>query len=83
MGFYLSTNSTISTQDIIIGNCTFSSLGAGATNTCSGPLTLSTSLSPGIYRGGAIVDDQGQVDESDECNNSLAAPNTMGMGGVV
>lgn len=69
LSFYLSTNSTITTFDFRIGSCNMSSLAAGSSTTCSGPLTLPLSLGPGFYYLGVIADDLGQVDESDEFNN--------------
>src|SRR5260370_752439 len=48
---------------------------------CSGPLTIPT-ISPGTYYGAAIVDDQSQVEESDESNNRLTASNTITLAGV-
>jgi hypothetical protein len=83
VGYYWSQNATITTGDVFSGwICTFSSgLGAGATGTCSGPVGVPSSLTPGVWYLGAIVDDQGVVSESDEGNNARAAdtgPITLG-----
>jgi subtilase family serine protease len=48
-------------------------LAAGASSGCAGPLLFPTSLTPGRYYFGAIVDDQNQVVESDKTNNARAA----------
>src|SRR5205814_1540064 len=77
VSFYLSTNSVISTTDRNVSSCTYTSLGAGTSNTCSGPLTIPAGLAPGTYRGGAIVDDLSQVDESVEDNHLMTASNTI------
>jgi subtilase family serine protease len=76
LGFYLSTSSNVTTGSINPGYCTFTSLAAGASTSCSGPITI-PSISAGTYYGAGIVDDQNQVDESNENNNTLAASNTV------
>ena len=71
-GIYLSTDSSISTSDTLIGFCRFETgLRAGASSTCSGVVDLPSSLAAGSYFLGAIVDDQSAVAESNETNNSL------------
>ncbi|MGA2606382.1 MAG: CARDB domain-containing protein [Terriglobia bacterium] len=77
LGFYLSTGSTITTSSTLIAYCTYTSLAAGATNTCAGTVTLPSSVGAGTYHGGAIVDDLNQVSESNESNNTLLASNTL------
>lgn len=71
VGFYLSTNATITANDRRIGTTSLSSVPAGS----SIPLTLSAlipaNLGPGTYYIGAIADDTGAVRESIEVNNAL------------
>ena len=70
VGIYLSTDSTITTADTLIGTRTISSLAAGATDTADTTVSIPTSISAGSYFLGAIVDDQSAVIETDETNNS-------------
>jgi hypothetical protein len=77
VGLYYSTDSTITTGDTMVGTCNISSLAAGSSMTCSGPLTVPTGLSAGTYWGGAIADDLNQVAESNESNNALATSSTV------
>ena len=74
VSFYLASSTNIA-GGTNIGSCTISSLAAGASENCSGPLTVS--LAAGTYYGGAIADDQSQVAESNESNNTLVASNTL------
>jgi subtilase family serine protease len=76
VGLYLSTNDIISTGDIFTGTiCDYpSGLSAGTSSTCSGPMSVPGSLTPGDYYVGAIADDEDIVVESREDNNSRAAP---------
>ncbi len=73
LGYYLSTDATITATDILIGTCAYTALAAGANSGCAGPLLFPATLTPGRYYFGAIVDDQNQVSESDETNNARAA----------
>jgi len=73
LGYYLSTDATITTADIPLGTCSYAGLAAGASSGCAGPLLFPTTLTPGRYYFGAIVDDQNQVVESDKTNNARAA----------
>lgn len=73
--FYLSSNSTISTSDQLLGTTTLSSLSA---NSSTGTLTIDLTL-PGIndsfwqgngtYYVGTVIDPSNTVDESSETNN--------------
>ncbi|MBE9067062.1 hypothetical protein IQ260_10385, partial [Leptolyngbya cf. ectocarpi LEGE 11479] len=73
--FYLSSNSTISTSDQLLGTTTLSSLSA---NSSTGTLTVDLTL-PGIndsfwqgdgtYYVGTLIDSGNAVDESNETNN--------------
>ncbi|MCX6585764.1 MAG: S8 family serine peptidase [Acidobacteria bacterium] len=77
VGYYLSVDSVITRSDTQIGTCNFSSLGIDVSATCSGNITLPLTLAPGTYYVGAFADDTGQVNESDEGNNTALAPNQM------
>ncbi|MDA2937717.1 pre-peptidase C-terminal domain-containing protein [Acidobacteria bacterium AH-259-A15] len=74
VGFYYSTDSTISTSDTFSGwRCDVNSgLVAGGTYSCSGEIAVPSSLAPGTYYVGAIADHQGVVSESNEGNNTKA-----------
>lgn len=71
VGYYLSTSSSVTTASTFTGwSCAFKSgLTAGSTSSCSGDIGVPSALSPGTYYLGAIVDDLGQVAESNESNN--------------
>lgn len=74
LGFYFSTDSTITTGHTYSGwYCNFPGLAAGTTDLCSGPIGVPLSLTPGTYYLGAIADDLGQVAESNENNNARVA----------
>jgi hypothetical protein len=74
LGFYFSTDSTITTGDTFTAWCDFPpGLAAGASATCGGPVGVPSSLSPGTYYFGAIADDLGAVAESNESNNARSA----------
>ena len=74
LGYYLSTDATITTGDIQLGTCSYTALAAGANSGCAGPLLFPATLAPGRYYLGVIVDDQNQVAESNETNNTRATP---------
>ncbi len=89
VGFYYSTDATITTADVFSGvfcnelssttqppsfSGPMQGLGAGASKSCSGPVIVPTTLPAGTYYLGAIADDQGQVmSESNESNNTRSA----------
>jgi len=77
LGFYLSPSSSITTSSTYIAVCSFTGLAASASSGCSGSVPLPSSLGAGTYYGGAIVDNQSQVKESNEGNNTLLASNTL------
>lgn len=76
--FYLSTNSTISTADYLLGSATVNSLAAGAsTAIATKSLTLPSAtntywdtIGDGTYYIGMIVDANNSVSETNEANNS-------------
>ncbi len=70
IGFYLSTDTTITTSDTLLGTVDLPSL---ATGSQGGSTSLSTAGVPtAAYNLGAIVDDLSQVAEDDETNNSTS-----------
>lgn len=73
--FWYSADATITAGDTFSGSgCVFSSgLGANATATCNGPISVPGGLTPGAWFVGAIVDDLSQVAETNESNNTRAA----------
>jgi len=78
VGFYLSSDSTITSSDINTGwGCTISSLAAGAPWECGGTVGIPASVSPGTYYLGGYADPGNTVSESSETNNGGAATNPI------
>ena len=75
LGYYLSTDSNVTTADALVGICNFTALAAGATNSCTGAVPVSVSV--GTYYFGVIVDDLSQVAESNESNNAALGSGTV------
>ncbi|MEM7253765.1 MAG: hypothetical protein AAF493_20290 [Pseudomonadota bacterium] len=74
VGFYISTNSTISTSDTRIGGTTMT-LGRNGVYTTKRTVTLPTNLSHGQdYWIGAVVDEDGSLSEAIEWNNATYLP---------
>lgn len=74
IGFYLSTDSTITTEDFLIKGFATDSLGVGKVFSVSKEkvnLDTLANLAPGMYYVGVILDDQAQVDESAEDDNAI------------
>lgn len=70
-GFYLSTDSTVNTSDLLLGSCGTSSLNPNQSTQCSAILTIPNT--PGTYFIGAIANDSNAgVIESNTGNNALA-----------
>ena len=72
-GLYLSTDSTITTSDTLLGTFSSPSLGAGGSDSESIALSLPTNLTAGTYYLGVIADYNGQISESNETNNASNA----------
>jgi len=72
LGFYLSSDSAITTADIPIGTVSVCGLPAGAQLTVPVTLTIPSGVPMGTYYLGMAADAEGYVAESDETNNSLA-----------
>jgi subtilase family serine protease len=69
VGFYLSTDSDITTGDVLLGTRTLTGLGSESEDSASTLLTIPTDTDPGDYWIGVIVDDQFVVTENDEDDN--------------
>ena len=75
VGVYLSTNTTITMDDLLLDSCSFASLGVSGTADCDRSVTIPGTVTPGTYYVGAVADDRSSVPESNETNNSLSATN--------
>lgn len=76
VGFYLSTDATITTSDIYIDRVYFTGISPGLTYTASISRILSTSIPAGTYYVGAIADYTNVTKENNESNN-VRAGNTI------
>jgi Ca2+-binding RTX toxin-like protein len=72
-GLYLSTDSTITTSDMLLGTHASPSVSAGGLDSESLSLSLPGSLNPGTYYIGVVADSGGAVAESNETNNASSA----------
>lgn len=80
LGYYLSTDDTITLADQAIGTwgCDIPGLAVGeAYDNCTVAITLPSDIASGTYYLGAYADRNEEVTESDETNNGLAAANTI------
>lgn len=77
----LSSNATISTADQVIGSCDLIALDPEASDGCAGDVTVPTTVTPGTYYVGAIVDPDQTVAESNETNNTAIAANSTVISG--
>jgi subtilase family serine protease/subtilisin family serine protease len=76
VGVYLSLDAAITTGDTLVGSGSVSSLAVGGQQTLTVSGTIPSSLTPGTYFLGAIVDSGNSVSESNENNNSVAGNQT-------
>lgn len=72
VGFYLSSDSVITTTDRYLSRRDISALAPDASSTADTTLTIPGNLAPGTYYLGAIADYSNRVQESNETNNGLA-----------
>ena len=77
IGFYLSTNSFISTSDIFLGRNNGASAPSGTTGTFSRTLYIPTWISPGTYSLGFLIDPNNVKGENNENNNNQPMPRTI------
>ncbi|MGC2457247.1 MAG: CARDB domain-containing protein [Gallionellaceae bacterium] len=77
VNYYLSTDTTITTADTLIGGRNIASIAAGGTNTASTLVSVPTGLAPGVYYVGEIVDSGNAQPESNKANNTLATVGTI------
>jgi len=82
--FLYSADVVIAADDVRSGfGCVFSGLSVGQTVTCSGPTGVPSSLAPGNYFLGALVDLPQQIEESNEANNARAADAPIAISGTL
>jgi subtilase family serine protease len=74
VGIYLSSDTTITSADVLLGFRTLATLDIGETSTVTGSLTVPLNMLSGLYYVGVVVDDGNAHVESNETNNTLAAP---------
>ncbi|MCB2376162.1 T9SS type A sorting domain-containing protein [Hymenobacter sp. BT635] len=77
MGFYLSTDNTYSTGDVLLGSVNGSTLFAGDYSYRSGTFTVPSATTAGAYYVLFVADHQGQVTETNETNNVAALAITI------
>jgi hypothetical protein len=77
IGFYLSSDKTITTADKLIGTNFNASVSAGGVVTGSRTLTIPSNLAPGYYWLGVLLDKDEAVSELSESNNGLHLPRLM------
>ena len=84
LGYYLSTDATITSADrLLVANST-TALAAGASVTFTGPtLPIPSDVTPGSYFVGPLVDDQNGTPESNEANNFKSTALTVGQADLV
>ena len=71
LGYYYSRSRTVTTSDVFSGTaCTFTNgLAVGASGTCSGEVTVPSTLGPGQWYLAVIADDLNTVSQSDRSGN--------------
>jgi subtilase family serine protease len=74
LDFFVSSDATLSNDDVYFVSCQFQGLGAGASGICSGTVAFdpASPVSPGSYDLLAVLDLDGAVAESDETDNVAA-----------
>ncbi len=77
IGFYLSTNATITTADRLLGSNTGAWASPGAIGSYSRTLTIPADIAPGTYYLGFLVDKDGQIGEANEGNNGQPMPRAI------
>ncbi len=72
LGFYLSTDSAITVDDVFLGSYAIAGLNIGAQDSATTSLAMSSTIAFGDYFLGVIVDDQDSVEETISTNNTRA-----------
>ncbi|WP_179225471.1 CARDB domain-containing protein [Hymenobacter mucosus] len=72
LGYYLSTNTTFESTDLLIGSNNGSAVLSGQSYVRSGQYTIPASIAPGTYYLLHVADPQNTVLESDETNNVVS-----------
>jgi len=73
VGFYLSPDPVITTNDILIGFRALNYLPVGGSNSESTTVNISASIVAGTYYFGGIADDSNTIQEGNENNNTISA----------
>lgn len=73
-GFYLSADAVITTADKRIDQRNTSSLAAGVSSTITRTVTVPSTMTPGVYNVGAIIDYTNRQTEINETNNACTGP---------
>ncbi|MDD2274001.1 MAG: CARDB domain-containing protein [Desulfuromonadaceae bacterium] len=76
VGLYLSNDDSITTRDTLLGQVYVYSLAAGVERTYTATIKMPAKTT-GTYYIGAIADNKGKINESDESNNSFVATPTV------
>lgn len=71
VGYYLSSDGEVTTDDLLLGSRFVSGLPEGQSSSGTQQFALPAGLAAGSYTVGAIVDDLSAVEESDEENNQV------------
>lgn len=74
---YLSRDSIVDTQDVLLGVRPVSSLAPGASSSAGDTVAIPPATAAGTWYVGVVVDAQGQVGESDEADNTRVAANPV------
>ncbi|UOQ53320.1 CARDB domain-containing protein [Hymenobacter cellulosivorans] len=77
VGYYLSTDATLSTSDVLLSNSASGTLYAGGYNSLYPSLTIPTGTTPGSYYVLFVADYQNSISETNENNNVAAAALTI------
>lgn len=77
LGIYLSTDTQVTTSDILLGVRQIVDLAPGSGDSGVGTVTVPQQTPPGIYYVGVIADDVDDVFEQAEVNNQLVAGNVL------
>jgi subtilase family serine protease len=77
VGLYLSQDNVITTDDILLGSRTVTSLAAGASSSADTSVTIPSNVPAGNYFIGAIADYAEEQSENNETNNARSTSGTI------